>query len=79
MISDFYKNDIINNPEFINTEESSKLRARVDALIGLKYLGVLDEDENRAELELFERALEEGIIEQIDQNSFSRSIRRYLP
>ena len=79
MISDFYKNDIINNPDFINTEKSSKLGARVDALIGLKYLGVLNEDENRAERELFERALSAGIIKKIDEDSFFSFSRRLLP
>ena len=79
MVSDFYKNDIINHPDFIDTEESSKLRARVYALIGLKYLGVLDEEGNRAERELFERALETGIIEKIDENSFFSFSRRLLP
>ena len=69
MVSDFYKNDIINHPDFIDTEESSKLGARVDALIGLKYLGVLDEEGNRAERELFERALEAGIIERLDKGN----------
>ena len=70
MIADFYKNDIINNPEFQNTEESYKLGSRVDALVGLKYLGVLDEDEYKEELKLFEKALKAGIIEEVDKNSY---------
>ena len=70
MISNFYKNDIINNPDFINTEESSKLGARVDALTGLKYLGVLDEEGFEAERELFERGVNAGIIEQVDEETY---------
>ena len=53
MISDFYKNDIIN--EFINTEESSKLGAREDALIGLNYLGLLSEQEKAILIELLKK------------------------
>ena len=70
MIADFYKNDIINNPVFKDAKEDYKLGARVDALIGLKYLGVLGENEYKEELKLFERALKEGIIKQVDQHSY---------
>ena len=70
MIADFYKNDIINNPEFQNTEESYKLGSRVDALVGLKYLGVLDEDGYQEELKLFKKALKAGIIKEVDKNSY---------
>ena len=75
MIADFYKNDIINNIEFKNTTEYHKLGSRVEALIGLKYLGVLDEDEYQEELKLFEKALNSGIIESVGKNSFSGHVR----
>ena len=70
MIAEFYKNDIINNSEFINTDESYKLGARVNALTGLKYLGVLEEEEYKRELELFNKALSAGIIEKVGKDSY---------
>ena len=66
MIAKFYRNDILNNEEFIKTEERRKLGARVDALIGLKYFGVINEEEQ----ELFNKALEQGVIEAIGGASF---------
>ena len=67
-IGEFYRNEFLNNPDFINTNDLNKQGARVDALIGLKYLGLLEEG---SEVELFDRAVEEGVIRSLGENSFS--------
>ena len=79
MIAEFYKKDIINNPEFIETDDSYKWRTRADALVGLQYLGVLEEDRYQAERELFERAIEAGVIKQLDATSYSTDYIRPIP
>ena len=58
-IAAFYRREFIHNEEFINTDDSWSLGARVNALIGLKYFGLINEEE----LELFNRAIEQGVIE----------------
>ena len=60
-IAEFYRREFINNEEFINTDDSTKLGARVNALIGLKDFGLINEEE----LELFNRGLDQGVIEPI--------------
>ena len=65
-IAEFYRKEIINNEGFINTDNRRKLGARVNALIGLKYFGVINEEEE----ELFNRALEQGVITAPSPNSF---------
>ena len=65
-IAEFYRKEIINNEGFINTDNRRKLGARVNALIGLKYFGVINEEEQ----ELFNRALEQGVITISSPNSF---------
>ena len=65
-IAEFYRKEIINNEGFINTDNRRKLGARVNALIGLKYFDVINEEEQ----ELFNRALEQGVITAPSPNSF---------
>ena len=67
----FLRNDILNNPEFINTNNRWKLGARVNALISLNYLGVATSEEQ----ELYKKAIEQGIIGIYKDNphAFSRS------
>ena len=62
-IAEFYRNNMLYNEGFINTDEKRKLGARVEALIGLKYLDLLTEEEQ----ELFDRAVSAGVIELVDE------------
>ena len=62
----FLRDNILNNEEFINTEDGFQLKARVDALIGLNYLGVSTPEER----ELYAKAIEQGIIEYHNEHSF---------
>ena len=72
MIAEFYRKDILNNKDFISTDEQRKLGARVDALLGLKYLGLLNSEEQQ----LFDQAIKAGVIEKVGKgNSFSGSSR----
>ena len=66
-IGDFLRNDILTNPEFINTDNRWKLQARADALIGLNYLGVATPEEH----ELYNKAIEQKIINYNSTHSFS--------
>ncbi|MCZ0932900.1 MAG: hypothetical protein OXJ52_07100 [Oligoflexia bacterium] len=75
MIAKFYRNDILNNQEFINTENRYKLGARVDALIGLKYFGLLNNEEE----DLFERAISAGIIEKVGKGNVYFGYNRPIP
>ena len=70
-IGDFLRNDILNNPEFIDSEERLVLKARVNALVGLNYLGVATPEEQ----ELYKKAIEQGVIGIYKDNphAFSRS------
>ena len=70
-IANFYRNDFLNNPAFKNSDSAYVLGARVDALIGLKYLDQLNEQEQ----ELFNKALEQGVIRRSGTDSFIGSIR----
>ena len=63
----FLRGDILNNEEFINTENGFKLKARVDALIGLNYLGVSIPEEQ----ELYNKAVKQGIIRTHKDNPHS--------
>ena len=69
-IGAFYRDEFLNHPDFINTGNPARWGARTNALIGLKYLGLLEGDE----VDLFNKALEEGVIQSVGENSFSRSI-----
>ena len=75
MIAEFYRKDILNNKDFINTDEQRKLGARVDALLGLKYLGFL----NNEEQQLFDRALSAGVIEKVGKGNYFSGSSRPLP
>ena len=68
-IGGFLRKSFLNNEEFINSEERLKLKARVNALIGLNYLGVA----TPAEQELYNKAIEQGIIRYNSTHSFSGS------
>ena len=57
-IAEFYREEFLYKREFIDTDERTKLGARVRALIGLKYFGLLTEEEQ----ELFDKAVSEGVI-----------------
>ena len=70
-IANFYRNDFLNNLAFKNSDDAYVLGARVDALIGLKYLDQL----NKQEQELFNKALEQGVIRRSGTDSFIGSIR----
>ena len=70
-MGEFYRNEFLNNPAFINTNDLYKQGARTNALIGLKYLGLLE----GSEVELFNRAVEEGMIKSLGENSFSASLK----
>ena len=70
-IAEFYRSEIINNEVFIKTNERRKLRARVKALIGLKYFDYLTPEEQ----ELFDKALEQGVIRNPAEGVFSGSSR----
>ena len=72
-IAKFYREDVLNNPEFIDTDDTYRLGARVDALIGLRYLRLLEPEEQ----ELFDRAFEEGVIRRSSRGYFGYS--RPLP
>ena len=73
-LAEFYRTEFLYNERFINPSIYEK-SARVNALIGLKYLlGLL----NASEQELFERALSEGIIKNPAEGIFTGS-RRLLP
>ena len=65
-IAKFYREDVLNNPEFIDTDDTYRLGARVDALIGLRYLRLLEPEEQ----ELFDRAFEEGVIRRSSRGYF---------
>ena len=60
----FLRNDILNNEEFINTEDTYRLNTRVDALIGLKYLNLLNEEEKQ----VFDEAIQIGVIEDLGKS-----------
>ncbi len=66
-IGTFLRENILNNEEFINSRERLILKARVNALIGLNYLGVA----TPAEQDLYDKAIEQGIIEHHSTHSFS--------
>ena len=63
-IAEFYRREFIHNEEFINAVDSRSLGARVNALIGLKYFGVINDEE----LALFNRAIEQGVIEPLENS-----------
>ena len=67
-IGEFLRNDMLYNEEFIKADidDIRKLGARVDALIGLNYLGVATPEEQ----ELYNKAIEEGIIRYNSTHSF---------
>ena len=57
-IGTFLRKDILNNEDFINTEDRKRLGARVKALVGLKYFGILNPEEEK----MFNEAVKAGII-----------------
>ena len=75
MIAEFYRKDILNNKDFINTEDDYKLGARVDALVGLKYLGFLNSEEQQ----LFDQAIKAGVIEKVGKGNYFSGSSRPLP
>ena len=74
-IGAFLRNDILNNEDFINTEDRHKLGARVYGLIGLNSFGISTEEEK----ELFNKAIEQGIIKYYSPHSFFGSPTIPLP
>ena len=66
-IGDFLRNDILNNEDFIGSQERFILKGRVNALIGLNYLGVATPEEQ----ELYNKAIEQGVINYNSTHSFS--------
>ena len=64
----FYRDEFLNNPDFNNPYFQG---ARVNALIGLKYLDLLE----GSEVELFDKAVEEGVIKSLGENSFSSTTK----
>ena len=65
-MGDFLRNDILNNKEYINTNDTTLLGARVDALIGLNSFGLATPEEQ----ELFNKAIERGIIRYHNPHTF---------
>jgi len=67
----FLREDILNNEEFIKADidDLQRLAARVNALIGLNYLNVATSEEQ----ELYNKAIEQGIIRYNNIHSFSGS------
>ena len=68
----FLREGVLNNEEFIKADDRQRLGARVNALIGLNSFGIATSKEQ----ELFNKAIEEGIIRYKNPHSFSR---RALP
>ena len=62
----FYRENFIYNEDFINAKDISRLGARVDALIGLKYFDALNKEEEN----LFKKAIEQGVIRPARENSY---------
>ena len=60
----FLRNNILNNEEFINTENTYRLGTRTNALIGLKYLDVLNEEDKA----VFDEAIKLGVIEDLGKS-----------
>ena len=65
-ITEFYRKEFIHNEDYINTNDWYKLRARANALIGLKYFDVLNEEEEN----LFKKAIEQGVIRPAGKDSY---------
>ena len=71
----FLRDDILNNEEFIRADDRESIRARADALLGLNYMGVLNERER----ELFEKAVEQGVIENLGPGVKGRDVFHVRP
>ena len=74
-IGTFLRKDILNNTDFINTEDRKRLGARVNALVGLKYFGILNPEEEK----IFNQAIEKGIIIQSSKGDSFLGFSRPLP
>ena len=74
-IGTFLRKDILNNADFINTEDRKRLGARVNALVGLKYFGILNPEEEK----IFNQAIEKGIIIQSSKGDSFLGFSRPLP
>ena len=74
-IGTFLRKDILNNEDFINTEDRKRLGARVNALVGLKYFGILNPEEEK----IFNQAIEKGIIIQSSKGDSFLGFSRPLP
>ena len=62
----FLREDILNNELYINTDDTTLLGVRVDALIGLNSFGLATPEER----ELFNKAIEQGIIRYRNPHAF---------
>ena len=74
-IGTFLRKDILNNEDFMNAKDRKRLGARVKALVGLKYLGILNPEEEK----IFNQALEKGIIIQSSKGDSFWGFSRPLP
>ena len=63
----FLREDILNNEKYLKTDDRKRLRARTNALIGLHSFGLATPEEQ----ELFNKAIEQGIIRYRNPHSFS--------
>ena len=66
-IGDFLRNDILNNEEYIKTDDRKRLQARTNALIGLHSFGLATLEEEK----LFNEAIKQGIIKYRNPHAFS--------
>ena len=66
----FLRNDILNNEDYINTDNRKKLGARAYSLIGLNSFGIATPEERA----LFNKAIEQGIIKYRSPHNFSGSV-----
>ena len=65
-IISFLRDDIFYNSDYINTDDRKRLGARVDALIGFNSFGMATAKEE----ELFNKAIEQGIIKYYNPYTF---------
>ena len=70
-IGDFLRDDILNNEEYIQADDRKRLKARTNALIGLYSFGLATPEEE----ELFNKAIERGIIRYRNPHAFSGKSR----
>jgi len=70
-IAEFYRDEFLHNPDFIGTHDPYSQGARTNALIGLALLNFL----KGQEVELFNRAIEEGVIKKVGEGSFLASTK----